>query len=68
LFLSLEKKNNCILSYNHHGSAITLLNVRQEQMQALKQIPKQDYEVDLIDDNRQTLINQERVERIFCIY
>jgi hypothetical protein len=31
-------------------------------MLALKQIPKQDYEVDLIDDNRQTLIDQERVE------
>jgi hypothetical protein len=30
-------------------------------MQALKQITKQDYEVDLIDDNRQTLIDQERV-------
>jgi len=37
------------------------LNVRQEQMQALKQISKQDYEIDLIDDNRQTLIDQERV-------
>jgi hypothetical protein len=47
-----------INSYNHHGSAITLLNVRQEQMQALKQMAKQDYE---IDDNRQTLIDQERV-------
>jgi hypothetical protein len=31
-------------------------------MQALKQTTKQDYEVDLIDDNRQNLINQERVE------
>ena len=40
-----------------------MLNVRQEQMQALKQIPKQDYEVDLIDDNRQSLIDQERVEK-----
>jgi hypothetical protein len=30
-------------------------------MQALKQISKQDYEIDLIDDNRQTLIDQERV-------
>ena len=39
-----------------------MLNVRQEQMQALKQIPKQDYEVDIIDDNRQTLIDQERVK------
>ena len=39
---------------------MTLLNVRHEQMQALKQIPKQDYEIDLIDDNRQTLIEQER--------
>jgi len=68
LFLSLEKKNNCILSYNHHGSAITLLNVRQEQMQALKQIPKQDYEVDLIDDNRQTLIDQERVQNFTSFY
>ncbi|CAF0791221.1 unnamed protein product [Rotaria sordida] len=47
-------------NYNHHGSAITLLNVRQEQMQALKQTAKQDYEVDLIDDNRQILIEQER--------
>jgi hypothetical protein len=36
-------------------------------MQALKQIPKHDYEVDLIDDNRQTLIDQERVE-IFSYY
>lgn len=34
-------------------------------MQALKQIPKQDYEVDLIDDNRQILIDQERVKRLF---
>ena len=40
-----------------------MLNVRQEQMQALKQLPKQDYEVDLIDDNRQSLIDQERVEK-----
>lgn len=47
-------------SYNHHNSAITLLNVRQEQMQALKQVQKQDYEIDLIDDNRKTLINQEK--------
>ncbi|UJR34198.1 hypothetical protein I4U23_021604 [Adineta vaga] len=47
-------------NYNHYGSAITLLNVRHEQLQALKQIPKQDYEIDLIDDNRQTLIDQER--------
>ncbi|CAF4819598.1 unnamed protein product [Rotaria magnacalcarata] len=47
-------------NYVHHASAITLLNVRQEQMQALKQITKQDYEVDLIDDNRQILIDQER--------
>ena len=30
-------------------------------MQALKQVPKQDFEIDLIDDNRQTLIEQERV-------
>lgn len=40
---------------------MTLLNVRQEQLQALKHIPKQDYEIDLIDDNRQVLIEQERV-------
>jgi hypothetical protein len=32
-------------------------------LQALKQIPKQDFEIDLIDDNRQTLIDQERVEK-----
>jgi hypothetical protein len=31
-------------------------------MQALKQIPKQDYEIDLIDDNRKTLIDQEKVD------
>jgi hypothetical protein len=43
------------------------INVRQEQMQALKQIPKQDYEVDLIDNNRPTLIDQERVQ-IFSFY
>lgn len=39
-------------------------------MQALKQISKQDYEVDLIDDNRQILIDQERVKyinRLFSI-
>ncbi|CAF3642968.1 unnamed protein product [Adineta steineri] len=47
-------------NYNHYGSAITLLNVRHEQMQALKQTSKQDYEIDIIDDNRQTLIDQER--------
>ncbi|CAF0765754.1 unnamed protein product [Adineta steineri] len=47
-------------NYNHFGSAITLLNVRHEQMQALKQTSKQDYEIDIIDDNRQTLIDQER--------
>ncbi len=33
-------------------------------MQALKQIQKQDYEIDLIDDNRQNLIDQERVENL----
>ena len=59
----IPKENiDSFISYQHHGSAITLLNVRQERMQALKQIPKQDYEVDLIDDNRQTLIDQEKVE------
>ncbi|CAF4107479.1 unnamed protein product, partial [Adineta steineri] len=47
-------------NYNHYGSAITLLNVRHEQMQALKQTSKHDYEIDIIDDNRQTLIDQER--------
>jgi hypothetical protein len=30
-------------------------------MQALKQVSKQDYEIDLIDDNRQILIDQEKV-------
>ena len=34
-------------------------------MQALKQISKQDYEIDLIDDSRQNLIDQERVENCF---
>ena len=48
-------------NYAHYGSAMTLLNVRQEQLKALKHIPKQDYEIDLIDDNRQVLIEQERV-------
>ena len=47
-------------NYNQNNSSITLLNVRQEQIKALKQIPKQDYEVDLIDDNRKTLIDQEK--------
>lgn len=54
----------CLISYQHYGSAMTLLNVRQEQLQAIKTIPKQDYEIDLIDDNRQTLIEQERVRRL----
>lgn len=36
------------------------MNIRQEQLSAMKQIPKQDFEIDLIDDNRQTLIEQER--------
>ena len=36
-------------------------------MQALKQIPKQDFEIDLIDDNRQTLIEQERVREKECL-
>ena len=47
-------------SYQNFGSAMTLVNIRQEQIQAMKQIPKQDFEIDLIDDNRQTLIEQER--------
>jgi hypothetical protein len=37
-------------------------------MQALKQIPKQDYEIDLIDDNRKTLIDQEKVDNFTCFY
>lgn len=68
LLLKLSSHNlRLFSSYNHYGSAITLLNVRQEQMQALKQIPKQDYEVDIIDDNRQTLIDQERVKNSLTI-
>ena len=45
-----------------------MLNVRQEQMQALKQIPKQDYEIDLIDDSRQNLIDQERVNYLVGVF
>ena len=41
---------------------MTTLSYRQEQFQAMKQMTKQDYEIDLIDDNRLNLIEQEKVQ------